>query len=115
MTEIVKNMDDDGFTEESCCADETSQHAHVPDALKESLLKRMNRIEGQARGIKGMIERNVYCDDILNQMSAVQSALNAVSRLLLESHMKTCVIEKLKTDDNYVVEEFLKTVSKLMK
>nr|WP_257009966.1 metal-sensitive transcriptional regulator [Evansella halocellulosilytica] len=90
-------------------------HGRVPDDVKESLLKRMNRIEGQVRGIKGMIERDVYCDDILNQMSAVQSALKAVSRLLLDSHMKTCVIERLKEEDTEVVDEFLKTVSKLMK
>nr|WP_257009960.1 metal-sensitive transcriptional regulator [Evansella halocellulosilytica] len=80
-----------------------------------ALIKRMSRIEGQVRGIKGMIDRDVYCDDVLNQMSAVQSALNSVSRLLLDSHMKTCVIERLKEDDREVVDEFLKTVSKLMK
>ncbi|MDX5476114.1 MAG: metal-sensitive transcriptional regulator [Bacillaceae bacterium] len=75
----------------------------------------MNRIEGQVRGVKGMIERDVYCDDILNQMSAVQSALNGVSRLLLESHFKTCVIERLNKEDYEVVEEFMKTVAKLVK
>ncbi|WP_096186676.1 metal-sensitive transcriptional regulator [Evansella halocellulosilytica] len=100
--------------EDNCC-EESDLHGRVPDDVKESLLKRMNRIEGQVRGIKGMIERDVYCDDILNQMSAVQSALKAVSRLLLDSHMKTCVIERLKEEDTEVVDEFLKTVSKLMK
>ncbi|UCZ55210.1 metal-sensitive transcriptional regulator [Bacillus shivajii] len=90
-------------------------HGQVPSDVKESLIKRMNRIEGQVRGVKGMIERDVYCDDILNQMSAVQSALNSVSRLLLDSHMKTCVMERLKEEDTEVVDEFLKTVSKLMK
>lgn len=88
---------------------------HASESLRLNLSKRMNRIEGQVRGIKGMIDRNVYCDDILNQMSAVQSALHAVSRLLLESHMKTCVIERLKEEDHEVVEEFMKTISKLMK
>ncbi|MED4017694.1 metal-sensitive transcriptional regulator [Sutcliffiella cohnii] len=90
-------------------------HGHVPDILKESLLKRMNRIVGQVRGVKGMIERDVYCDDILNQMSAVQSALQAVSRLLLESHLKTCVVERLKKEEYEVIEEFMKTVTKLVK
>jgi CsoR family transcriptional regulator, copper-sensing transcriptional repressor len=99
--------------EDDCCED--NGVAHVPDHLKDNLLKRMNRIEGQVRGIKGMIDRDVYCDDVLNQMSAVQSALHSVSRLLLESHMKTCVISRLKDEDEDVIEEFMKTVSKLMK
>lgn len=93
----------------------SGHEGHASEALRLNLSKRMNRIEGQVRGIKGMIDRNVYCDDILNQMSAVQSALHAVSRLLLESHMKTCVIERLKEEDQEVVDEFMKTISKLMK
>lgn len=100
-------------TDNSC--NEEQLHGHVPEALKQNLIKRMNRIEGQVRGVKGMIERDVYCDDILNQMSAVQSALNGVSRLLLESHFKTCVIERLNKEDYEVVEEFMKTVAKLVK
>lgn len=91
------------------------RQGHVSESLRLDLTKRMNRIEGQVRGIKGMMERNVYCDDILNQMSAVQSALHSASRLLLESHMKTCVIKRLKDDDQEVVEEFMKTIAKLMK
>lgn len=106
--------DKDKGMEENCCTDE-SGHGKISEALKDSLLKRMNRIEGQVRGIKGMIEKDVYCDDILNQMSAVQSALHAVSRLLLDSHIKSCVIKRLKSDDDEVIEEFLKTVSKLVK
>lgn len=62
-----------------------------------------------------MIERDVYCDDILNQMAAVQSALHAVSRLLLESHFHTCVIDRLRQDDHTVVAVFMKTISKLTK
>ncbi len=50
---------------------------------------RLNRIEGQVRDIKGMIEKDVYCDDVLNQIAAVQSAMKSVGRLLLESHMKS--------------------------
>ncbi|WP_407081091.1 metal-sensitive transcriptional regulator [Evansella halocellulosilytica] len=100
--------------EKKCCSSDNF-HGHVSPDVKVALIKRMSRIEGQVRGIKGMIDRDVYCDDVLNQMSAVQSALNSVSRLLLDSHMKTCVIERLKEDDREVVDEFLKTVSKLMK
>ncbi len=101
--------------DESCGSESGHRHGKLTTSLKANLVKRMNRIEGQVRGINGMIERDVYCDDILNQMSAVQSALNSVSRLLLESHMKSCVIDRLKEDDSEVIEEFMKTISKLMK
>ena len=97
------------------CCDHAEVHGQMSVDVKESLMRRMNRIEGQVRGINRMIEKDVYCDDVLNQMSAVQSALKAVSRMLLDSHMKTCVIERLKEDDTEVIDEFLKTVSKLMK
>jgi DNA-binding FrmR family transcriptional regulator len=106
------------FNERGDCMDThhpKELHGKVPDELSSKLISRLNRIEGQVRGIKGMVERKVYCDDILNQMSAVQSALHSVSRLLLESHMKTCVIERLKEDDKEVIDEFMKTISKLMK
>ena len=97
------------------CCDHAEVHGQMSEDVKEALMRRMNRIEGQVRGINRMIEKDVYCDDVLNQMSAVQSALKAVSRMLLDSHMKTCVIERLKEDDTEVIDEFLKTVSKLMK
>lgn len=109
----LSNIEND--TDDSCCEINEKHHGKVPDVLQENLAKRMNRIEGQVRGIKGMIEKGIYCDDILNQMSAVQSALHAVSRLLLQSHMKTCVMERLKEGDQEVIEEFMKTVSKLTK
>lgn len=79
------------------------------------LVSRMNRIEGQVRGIKGMIEKQVYCDDILNQMSSVQSALYGAAQLLLEKHMKSCVTEQLQSGDEKVVDELLKTIFKLIK
>src|SRR5512146_3067129 len=79
------------------------------------LVSRMNRIEGQVRGIRSMIERRVYCDDILNQMSSVQSALHGAAQLLLEKHMKSCVTEQLQSGDGQVVDELLKTIFKLIK
>ncbi|GAA0382378.1 metal-sensitive transcriptional regulator [Bacillus horti] len=98
-----------------CCREGHEDVAHISEPLKENLTRRLNRIEGQVRGIKGMIDRNVYCDDILNQMSAVQSALHSVSKLLLESHMKSCVMGRLKDGDAEVIDEFTKTISKLLK
>ncbi|MBJ6723734.1 metal-sensitive transcriptional regulator [Geomesophilobacter sediminis] len=79
------------------------------------LVNRMNRIEGQVRGIKGMIERQVYCDDILHQVASVESALHGVAKLLLEKHMKSCVTEQLKSGGDQVVDEVITTIFKLIK
>lgn len=79
------------------------------------LAARLNRIEGQVRGIKKMIEEGVYCDDILNQIASVQSAIGGVSRLLLEKHVKFCIKDQLIEGDEEVIAELLKTVSKLIR
>jgi CsoR family transcriptional regulator, copper-sensing transcriptional repressor len=89
--------------------------SHHSDKTIRELMNRMNRIEGQIRGIKGMIERHTYCDDVLNQIASAQSALNGVSKLLLEKHMKSCVLEQLHAGDEQVVDEVLKTIFKMMK
>lgn len=102
-----------------CCSDELgsgqNRTSHHSEKTIKELANRMNRIEGQVRGIKGMIERHVYCDDILNQISSVQSALNGVSKLLLEKHMKSCVRERLEANDVEVIDEVLKTIFRMMK
>lgn len=79
------------------------------------LINRLNRIEGQIRGIKGMLEKDAYCTDIIMQVSAVSSALNSFNRELLNSHIKTCVIDDIKNDNNDTVDELLNTLGKLMK
>lgn len=89
--------------------------SHHDDKTIRELVTRMNRIEGQVRGIKGMIERHVYCDDILNQMASVQSALHGTAKLLLEKHMKSCVVEQIQAGDEKVIDEVLKTIFKLVK
>ena len=94
------------------CADRNSRHS---EKVKSNLITRLNRIEGQIRGVKGMIEKDVYCDDVLNQIAAIQAALNAVGKLLLEGHMKSCVIERIQEGDLEVIDEILKTMNKLMK
>jgi CsoR family transcriptional regulator, copper-sensing transcriptional repressor len=76
---------------------------------------RLNKIEGQVRGIKKMIEEDIYCDEVLNQLSSVKSALNGLSKVLLERHINTCVIEKIKNDDTEVVKELLNTINKILK
>ncbi len=89
--------------------------SHHDEKTVRELVNRMNRIEGQVRGVRGMIERRVYCDDILNQLSSVQSALHGVARLLLEKHMKSCVTEQLLAGDGQVMDEVLTTIFKLIK
>ncbi|MBB6215429.1 DNA-binding FrmR family transcriptional regulator [Anaerosolibacter carboniphilus] len=89
--------------------------SHHEDKTKIDLISRLNRIEGQVRGINRMIEKGTYCDDVLIQIAAVQSAMKSVSKLLLESHMKSCVIDKIQAGENEVVDELLKTIEKMMK
>ncbi|MBH5320373.1 metal-sensitive transcriptional regulator [Paenibacillus sp. GSMTC-2017] len=91
------------------------RHSHHSDKTKTSLMNRLNRIEGQVRGIKGLIEKDAYCDDVLNQIASVHSALNGVGKLLVEAHLKSCVIEKIQEGDEDIINEFLTTVNKLMK
>lgn len=82
---------------------------------KKLLSNRCNRIEGQIRGIKGMIDRDVYCDDILHQIAAAQSALNSLGKIILEQHMHSCIVDRIQEGDNTVIDELLVTIGKLMK
>lgn len=85
------------------------------EELIKNLLNRTNRIEGQVRGIKKMIESDEYCDDILNQIFAVKSALDSVSKLLLKHHIHGCLIEDIKQGEHEVVDELIVTIGKLIK
>ncbi|MBB6216770.1 DNA-binding FrmR family transcriptional regulator [Anaerosolibacter carboniphilus] len=99
-----------------CCQGTDGERvSHRPESVTQALVKRLNKIEGQVRGVRGMIERGTYCDDVLIQIAAVQSAIDGVSKLLLENHMKTCVIDRIREGDTEVVEEFLKTINKMMR
>lgn len=91
------------------------RRSHRPDKVKSNLVSRLNRIEGQIRGVKGLIEKDAYCDDVLNQLAAVQSALNGVGKLLLEGHLKSCVVTKIKDGDPDIIDELLVTVNKMLK
>ena len=82
---------------------------------KKNLTNRLNRIEGQVRGIKKMLENDAYCTDILTQVSAVQSALNSFAKEILEEHVKTCVINDIKEGNEEVIDDLLKSIRKLMK
>ena len=95
---------------DTCC-----RHKHRADSEQAALIRRLNRIEGQIRGIRGMVEKEAYCTDILQQVSAAQSALNAFSRELLGSHIRTCVADNIRQGQDDVIDELLQTLQKLMK
>ena len=79
------------------------------------LMNRLSRIEGQIRGIKGMLEKDAYCIDILNQVSAANCALNSFTKVLLASHIKSCVAEDIREGSEEKLDELVKTLQKLMK
>ena len=91
------------------------KHKHREEKEYRSLVNRLNRIEGQIRGIKGMLENDAYCTDILIQVSAVSAALNAFNKELLSSHIHTCVAENIRQGDDSVIDELVATLQKLMK
>ncbi len=79
------------------------------------LINRLSRIEGQVRGIKKMVENDAYCPDILIQVSAVNAALNSFNRVLLASHIRTCVTEDIRQGKDETVDELVATLQKLMR
>ncbi|MCX4268684.1 MAG: metal-sensing transcriptional repressor [Lachnospiraceae bacterium] len=98
--------------EENCCSHKTKERS---EKEYKDLIHRLNRIEGQIRGIKGMVEKDAYCTDILIQVAAVNAALNSFNKVLLANHIKTCVIKDIKEGREETVEELLDTLQKLMK
>ena len=90
-----------------------SKHTHRESDNKSKLVNRLNRLEGQIRGIKSMVEEDVYCDDILIQVAAVKSALDAFSSSLFEEHLKTCVVRDIKANNPEIIEEVLTTIKRL--
>ncbi len=93
-----------------CCR---TKHRSEEEYTK--LLHRLSRIEGQIRGIKGMLGNDAYCTDILVQVTAVNAALNAFSRELLSQHIRTCVMEDIRAGKEETVEDLLRTLQKMMK
>lgn len=106
---------DHSLENEECCSADGERKSHHSEKTKQNLVARLNRIEGQVRGIKGLIEKDTYCDDVITQIAATQAALNSVAKLLLEGHMKTCVLERIQEGDTEVLDEVLITIQKLMK
>lgn len=80
-----------------------------------SLMHRLNRIEGQVRGIRGMLEKDAYCPDILAQAAAANAALNAFSRELLAQHIRTCVARDIREGKDEIINELMDTLRRLMR
>ena len=96
----------------TCCCHKTKERS---EDERRKLMNRLNRIEGQIRGIKGMLERDAYCPDILAQAAAANAALNAFSRELLSNHIRSCVVNDVRAGNDEIVDELLDTLQKLMK
>ena len=80
-----------------------------------NLLNRLNRIEGQIRGIRNMVEKDAYCTDILVQVAAANAALNSFSKVLLANHMRTCVVDDIRAGKDETIDELVATIQKLMR
>ncbi len=93
----------------------SGKHKDRNDAEKKDLMNRLKRIEGQVRGVEGMLENGAYCTDILMQVSAITSALNSFNKVLLGNHVKTCVAENIRSGNDEVIDELVTTLQKLMK
>ena len=85
------------------------------DQEYKDLMNRLKRIEGQVRGIQGMLEKEAYCTDVLMQVAAVNAALNSFSKALLDSHIRTCVAENIRAGNDEVIDELVILLQKLMK
>lgn len=102
-------------TEEINSCPHCSKHKERSEKEYKDLINRLSRIEGQIRGIKGMVENDSYCTDILVQVSAVTSALNSFNKVLLANHIKTCVAQDIRDGKEETVDELVTTLQKLMK
>ena len=98
-----------------CAAGANGRTKERTPAEVKKLLNRLNRIEGQVRGIKSMVERSAYCPDILVQCSAVTAAMNAFNRELLAAHIRGCVAGDIRNGRDETIDELLATLQKLMK
>ena len=95
-----------------CCCE---KHTTRSEEEKKKLINRLKRIEGQIRGIIGMMENDAYCNDILIQSAAVNAAVNAFNKELLATHIRTCVARDIREGKDETIDELVATLQKLMK
>ena len=108
----LSNINDSKQEECCCCSGKTKDR---DEKEFKDLMNRLKRIEGQVRGVEGMLENDAYCTDILVQVSAITSALNSFNKVLLANHMKTCVADNIRKGNDDVIDELVCTLQKLMK
>jgi DNA-binding FrmR family transcriptional regulator len=101
--------------EESCPCSCSGKRKERDEKEFKDLMNRLKRIEGQVRGVEGMLENDAYCTDVLIQVSAITSALNSFNKALLANHMRTCVADNLRQGNDEVIDELVTTMQKLMK
>lgn len=99
-------------TKSCCCGDKKTLRS---EEERKKLINRLSRIEGQIRGIRGMVEADAYCADILTQCAAVNAAVNAFNKELIGHHIRGCVVRELSRGNNEVIDELTDTLQKLMK
>lgn len=99
------------MAKKDCCHQEKQRSE---EEIK-SLVTRLNRIEGQVRGVKNMVVDERYCVDILRQVSAIQAALNSFNKEMLASHIRTCVVEDVRIGKDEVIDELCDVIQKMMK
>lgn len=97
---------------QNCCSNKKKERS---EKEFKSLMNRLKRIEGQVRGVQSMLEEDVYCADILMQVSAIHAALNSFNKELLANHVRTCVVENIRNGDDEIVDELVILLQKLMK
>ena len=98
--------------EKECCCKKTKKRS---EEEYKRLINRLNRISGQIKGIKKMVENSAYCTDILVQTAAVHAALNSFSKELLAEHIRTCVADNIRNGNDDVIDELVNTLQRLMK
>jgi DNA-binding FrmR family transcriptional regulator len=98
---------------DSTCCGAACRKTERPEAVRKTLDSRLARIEGQVRGLRRMVAEDVYCDDLLAQVSAARAALGKTALVILEHHMKHCLIDHVRAGDDSIVDELVKTLQHL--
>jgi DNA-binding FrmR family transcriptional regulator len=109
----MEQAEQEGEQSVSCCCGGRKKRRSAEEEKK--LMNRLKRIEGQIRGIEGMLENDAYCPDIMVQVSAVNCALNSFNKELLAQHIRTCVADDIRAGKDETIEELVKVLQKVMK